>query len=71
MSIRPCPSCHASSPRFLPATSQHADVNYYRCDPCGHVWTIPKSNPDGPPHHITPRRVQASDNRDGGSSATS
>ena len=22
---------------------------YYRCEACGHVWHVPKVNPDGPP----------------------
>ena len=29
-------------------------VSYYRCEPCGHVWTVPKNTPDGPPlRHVT------------------
>ena len=59
MPTRPCPNCHAPSPRYLPATSEHADVNYYRCDPCGHVWTMPKDKPESPPRHVTPPKPQS------------
>jgi len=27
-------------------------VLYYRCDECGHVWTIRKDAPDAPPHTV-------------------
>ena len=35
-----CPNCQASEPRWLETTSQAAWVDYYRCDDCGHVWTV-------------------------------
>ena len=54
MPTRPCPICQHTSPRYLPATSEHAVVSYYRCDPCGHVSTVPKDKPDAPPGHVTP-----------------
>jgi uncharacterized Zn finger protein len=28
--------------RHLAASSQNARVDYYRCDRCGHVWTVDK-----------------------------
>jgi hypothetical protein len=34
--------------------SKDAQVDYYRCGECGHVWNVPKDNPDDPPHHVTP-----------------
>jgi uncharacterized Zn finger protein len=48
-----CPVCKRTATRFLPALSEHADENYYRCDPCGHVWTVPKNKPDAPPRHVS------------------
>jgi hypothetical protein len=29
-------------------------VDDYRCSDCGHVWNVPKDNPDDPPRHVTP-----------------
>lgn len=34
-----CPHCHSPITRFLPYVSQQAAVDYYCCDPCGHLWT--------------------------------
>lgn len=53
MPIRPCPECHTETPRVLDGASRDAYVWYYRCEKCGHVWSIAKSNPDGPIHHVT------------------
>ena len=53
MPIRPCPECHTETPRVLDGESRDAYVRYYRCEKCGHVWSIAKSNPDGPIHHVT------------------
>jgi hypothetical protein len=53
MPSQPCPQCKAAAPRLLDATSKHASVLYYRCAKCGHVWTVPKYDPDGPITHIT------------------
>ena len=47
MPLRPCPICRHSTPRWLETCSQDAYVNYYRCEPCGHVWTVPKNDPNG------------------------
>ncbi len=53
MPIRPCPNCTHDTPRWLDVTSQTALVNYYRCDQCGTVWTLPKEAPaDHPPQVI-------------------
>jgi hypothetical protein len=73
MPTRPCPICAHTAPRYLPATSEHADVNYYRCDPCGHVWSIPKDKPDAPPRHvtITVPRAGSGEGGGGGNSAAS
>jgi uncharacterized Zn finger protein len=53
MPSRPCPICTTETVRLLDVASEDAYVNYYRCLNCGHVWTVPKSNPDGPIHHVT------------------
>jgi uncharacterized Zn finger protein len=53
MPIRPCPQCKAQTPRLLDKTSDGASVWYYRCEKCGHVWTVPKWDPDGPISHVT------------------
>ena len=34
---------------MLDSASESAVVIYYRCAACGHVWHVPKSDPDGPP----------------------
>jgi hypothetical protein len=40
---RSCPFCSEPAPRMLTALSAVAwDVNYYRCNRCGHVWTVTK-----------------------------
>jgi uncharacterized Zn finger protein len=41
MQARICPKCQTLG-RHLAATSENAVVDYYRCDRCGHVWTIDK-----------------------------
>jgi len=44
---------------LLAYTSRGALVDYYRCGPCGAVWTLPKHDPNGNPEvigHISRRR---------------
>ncbi len=53
MPIQPCPECHTPAPRLLEALSNDAHVNYYRCQQCGHVWTLPKGEIDAVPTAIT------------------
>ncbi len=55
MPHRICLHCQHQG-RLLENASQHAYVEYYRCDTCGHVWSHDKKNPDGPPNHITTPR---------------
>jgi uncharacterized Zn finger protein len=52
MPIRPCPECGEKTPRVLDMSAT-AHVNYYRCSACGHVWTTPKDDPDGPIKDVT------------------
>ncbi len=37
-----CDVCNAREARLLHAVSLYCQVDYYRCDRCGHVWTVPK-----------------------------
>ena len=56
----PCPTCQTQTVpwlepevRLLENTSKDALVNYYRCDVCWCVWTVPKSDPDAAPKILT------------------
>ena len=51
--IRPCPHCQTPTAKHLEASSKDAWVNYYRCERCGHVWTVPKDAPFAPPKSVT------------------
>ena len=53
MSARPCPHCRTPAPRHLPHTSEYSLVDYFRCDTCGHVFTVTKGYPNGPHHPVT------------------
>jgi len=54
MPNRPCPNCGAETKRLLDFTSlASTEVNYYRCDTCGHVWTTKKDDSE-PLRHVTP-----------------
>jgi hypothetical protein len=44
--------CQVPTIRWLEESSKYAYVNYYRCEACGHVWNVPKDNPDAPPKHV-------------------
>jgi transposase-like protein len=39
MPARTCPKCKQKG-RHLAAISEDCVVEYYRCDHCGHVWTV-------------------------------
>jgi hypothetical protein len=39
-----CPRCESIRTRPLPELSRDADVDYFRCDHCAHVWTTPKNH---------------------------
>ena len=59
-----CPVCLEPTPRLLEASSQYANVNYYRCPKCAHVWTVAKDDPTQVTH-VTPLppRVEQSGRR--------
>ena len=42
-----CPECMSHSTRWLPATSDAAFVDYFRCDTCGAAWVVGGSAPEG------------------------
>ena len=69
MPTRPCPDCGQPAPRHLPDTSAKSVANFYRCDKCGHVFSVSKDNPDAPSRHVTPPRGR--EGNSGGNSATS
>jgi hypothetical protein len=39
--VSKCPSCDGERVRLLPALSERARVDYYRCY-CSHVWSVDK-----------------------------
>lgn len=38
-----CPRCHSTESDCLVEISQHAAVDYMRCQDCWHVWTLPRN----------------------------
>jgi hypothetical protein len=38
---------------MLESASEYAHVWYYRCDLCGHVWNVPKNDPNAAPRPVT------------------
>ena len=56
MPTHQCPKCPQTALRYLPINSQQSYFNYYRCDGCGHVFTVAKSDPDAPLDQITAGR---------------
>jgi hypothetical protein len=61
MPHRICQQCEGPG-RVLEAASQTAWVDYYRCDACGHVWTLDKKDLEAPPRDVTrPKGLQATD----------
>jgi len=61
MPVRPCPQCRNPTARLLESASEHAHVWYYRCEKCGHVWNVPKNDPDATPRPVTPPRKNPKD----------
>ena len=58
MPTRPCPDCQHVAPRWLDGPSTNAVVDYYRCDHCGHVFSVPKDRPNAPSRDVTPSKRQ-------------
>jgi hypothetical protein len=53
MPTRPCPNCERVGPRHLAESSKDGSVDYYRCDCCGHVWSVAKDATKRV-RHVTP-----------------
>ena len=51
-----CPHCMDPAGYQLKMSSI-ALVNYFRCERCGHVWTLPKPGQDGQRHDVTIQRT--------------
>jgi hypothetical protein len=62
-----CPTCSGYFGRWLKVSSEMAEVNYYRCDRCSQVWTVPKGRAEGvrdvAPGNTLPRVPSALDQR--------
>jgi hypothetical protein len=50
-----CPGCNTPDGRWLKDTSRDMDVDYFRCDACGHVWWVQKTGIDRSTHDVTDR----------------
>jgi transposase-like protein len=48
-----CPVCVSARVVSMENTNRIALVDYFRCESCGSVWTLPKGQPDGIPQIIT------------------
>ena len=53
----PCPQCQQPASRKLDSASQYAIVTYYRCEGCGHVWSVFKDEHETIRHVTEPRFV--------------
>jgi len=54
--MRICPVCGSASVLPIDDTNRIATVDYFRCEACHGVWTLPKNRPDDTPEIITVRR---------------
>jgi hypothetical protein len=61
MSQQRCPACDSTDAAFLEHISKAAEVEYFRCRYCGHVWNTPKHDPEGKPRHVTPLPEEETD----------
>lgn len=54
MARHPCPRCQTVIPRPRLLNIQSSEnFAYYRCDVCGHVWTLRRNDPDATPRAVT------------------
>ena len=62
---RRCPLCDQPGRLLVGITTDFSTVDYYRCDPCGHVWFYRKHDPHAPAISVTqpstsrPERINA------------
>ena len=59
-----CPKCHRVG-RHLIASSENSVVDYYRCDSCGHVWTLDRQGVRRDVMIVVPKRVNHQKHRVG------
>jgi uncharacterized Zn finger protein len=52
MPLQSCPTCGRPTPWGLAESRAGSRVNYYRCDQCGHVWSLRRDAPGAKPHTI-------------------
>ena len=52
----PCPNCQRVASCLLDSASHDARVDYYRCSSCGHVWNVPKDDPQAEPRIVVQGR---------------
>ena len=53
-----CPSCASTATQSLEHLTRNDNVEYHRCEACGHIWVTFK---DGrPTQHVTALSVKAS-----------
>jgi len=53
MTEQSCPACGANTLRRFDGISANTDVWYWRCDQCGHIWTVSKTD-ETDIEHISP-----------------
>jgi transposase-like protein len=58
MPIR-CPHCDRYNTFRLDGLSDGTRIDYFRCDDCCHVWTLPKGDVGAAPSHARARPLKA------------
>ena len=53
-----CPVCQTSQIRTLSVASEIAQVDYFMCERCLHIWNVPK-RANGPINHVSDPAVSA------------
>jgi predicted RNA-binding Zn-ribbon protein involved in translation (DUF1610 family) len=49
-----CPACGSILSLWLEQLSSHLQLDYYRCESCGHVWNVAKEDPAATPPPVPP-----------------
>ena len=53
-----CPRCDTQTVRWLEVSSRVSAVLYYRCEACGHVWTVAEAPSEMPSVLVTTKRPE-------------
>jgi len=61
MTQRSCPLCGRPGRPVADISKDLSVVDYYRCDPCGHVWWHSKHDPNAPAIPVTRPPVSSSE----------